>query len=41
MEVSGIHELVGNALGMKGQKERETDMRGSPFAGEETDVRQG
>jgi Fe-S oxidoreductase len=41
MEVSGIHELLGNALEMKGQKERETDMRGSPFGGEENSVRQG
>jgi Fe-S oxidoreductase len=41
MQVSGVHELVGNALEMKGQKERETDMRGTPYATEEADVRQG
>jgi Fe-S oxidoreductase len=28
MEVGGIHELVGNALVMKGEKERTTDLRG-------------
>lgn len=28
MEVAGIHELVGNALVMKGEKERTTDLRG-------------
>jgi Fe-S oxidoreductase len=34
-EVGGIHELVGNALIMKGEKERTTDMRGEPFKGKE------
>ena len=28
VEVTGLHELVGNALVMDGEKERETDMRG-------------
>ncbi len=28
MEVSGLHELVGNAIVMKGEKERTTDLRG-------------
>ncbi len=28
VEVAGIHEFVGNALNMKGQKERTTDLRG-------------
>ena len=32
MEVGGIHELVGNALVMKGEKKRETDLRGEPLA---------
>ncbi|UCG84639.1 MAG: (Fe-S)-binding protein [Dehalococcoidia bacterium] len=41
VEVSGVHELLGNALEMKGQKERETDMRGTPYASGENDVRQG
>jgi Fe-S oxidoreductase len=41
VEVSGIHELVGNALQMKGQNERETDMRGTPYTSGEADVRQG
>jgi Fe-S oxidoreductase len=29
--VTGVHELVGNALVMKGEKEREVDMRGDPL----------
>jgi Fe-S oxidoreductase len=33
-EVAGIHELVGNALIMKGEK-RETDLRGEPLPGKE------
>jgi len=35
VEVGGIHELVGNALVMKGQNERPTDLRGTPFKEEE------
>lgn len=35
-EVGGIHELVGNALIMKGEK-RTTDLRGEPFVGKETE----
>ncbi len=31
VEVGGIHELVGNALIMTGEKERTTDLRGEPF----------
>ncbi len=31
VEVGGIHELVGNALVMKGEKERVADLRGTPF----------
>ncbi len=40
MEVAGIHELVGNALVMKGEKERTTDLRGESLkeAAEEGDV---
>jgi len=38
VEVSGLHELVGNALVMKGEDERTTDLRGDPFIKEETDV---
>jgi Fe-S oxidoreductase len=30
VEVTGVHELVGNALVMKGEKKRETDLRGEP-----------
>ena len=32
VEVAGIHELVGNALVMTGEKPREADLRGQPFA---------
>ncbi len=31
VEVTGVHELVGNALVMKGEKERELSMRGDPL----------
>jgi len=31
--VTGVHELVGNALVMKGEKERTTDLRGEPLEG--------
>jgi len=37
VEVTGIHELVANALVMKGEKEREVDMRGEPFNEKEDD----
>ncbi len=33
--VSGVHELVGNALVMDGEKPRTTDLRGLPLAGSE------
>ena len=32
VETAGVHELVGNALVMKGEKARETDLRGGPLA---------
>jgi hypothetical protein len=32
VEVGGIHELVGNALLMKGEKERITDLRGDSLS---------
>jgi Fe-S oxidoreductase len=35
VEVGGIHELVGNALIVKGEKERNTDLRGDPLSGKE------
>jgi Fe-S oxidoreductase len=38
VEVGGVHELVGNALIMKGEKERTTDLRGDPLVIEETPV---
>ncbi len=31
VEVGGVHELVGNALIMKGEKERDIDFRGTPL----------
>jgi Fe-S oxidoreductase len=37
VEVTGVHELVGNALVMKGEKEREVGLRGEPLAGNEGD----
>jgi len=33
VDVGGVHELVGNALVMKGEKERTTDLRGTPLKG--------
>ncbi|WP_025772949.1 sulfate reduction electron transfer complex DsrMKJOP subunit DsrK [Neomoorella thermoacetica] len=33
--VTGVHELVGNALVMKGEKERTTNLRGEPLPGKE------
>ena len=35
MRVAGVHELVANALVMKGEKERETNLRGEPLPGKE------
>jgi Fe-S oxidoreductase len=32
VEVAGIHEFVGNAIVMKGERDRTTDLRGEPFA---------
>ena len=31
VQVAGVHELLGNALVMKGEKERSTDLRGEPL----------
>jgi Fe-S oxidoreductase len=33
VEVGGIHEMLGNALIMKGERKRDTDLRGDPFVG--------
>ena len=41
VEIGGIHELVGNALVMKGEKKRTTDLREQPFLGVEQDVGTG
>ena len=40
MAVTGVHELVGNALILEGEKPRETNLRGEPLPGmeEEEDV---
>ena len=35
VEVGGVHELVGNAMVMKGEKERTTNLRGEPLKGKE------
>ncbi len=37
VEVTGVHELLANALVMKGEKERTTDLRGEPLAGRRSD----
>ncbi len=34
VEVAGVHELVGNALVMKGERPRTKDLRGEPFGGD-------
>jgi Fe-S oxidoreductase len=34
VEVGGVHELVGNALIMRGEKDRNTDLRGEPWVKE-------
>jgi Fe-S oxidoreductase len=33
VDVAGVHELVGNALVMKGERPRTTDLRGEPLCG--------
>jgi Fe-S oxidoreductase len=38
VEVAGVHELVGNALVMKGEKERTTDLRGESIKDKEGTV---
>jgi Fe-S oxidoreductase len=35
VEVGGLHELVGNALVMRGEKKKTTDLRGRPLKGQE------
>lgn len=35
VSVCGLHELVGNALVIPGEKERETDLRGEDLPGED------
>jgi Fe-S oxidoreductase len=38
VDIGGVHEMVGNALIMKGEKERDVDLRGTPFVGKEGTV---
>ncbi len=38
VDVGGIHELLANALIMKGEKKRTTDLRGEPLPGMEEEV---
>jgi Fe-S oxidoreductase len=38
VEVGGVHEMVGNALVMRGENARATDLRGQPYAGKEESV---
>ena len=35
VQVAGLHELVGNALVMKGEKKRTQDLRAEPLPGKE------
>jgi hypothetical protein len=35
VEVGGVHEMVGNALVMRGENARPTDLRGQAYAGKE------
>jgi hypothetical protein len=35
VNVTGVHELVGNALVLEGEKKRETNLRGEPLPGME------
>jgi hypothetical protein len=35
VDVTGVHELVGNALLLEGEQERTTDLRGEPLPGME------
>jgi Fe-S oxidoreductase len=37
-DVTGVHELVGNALILPGEKKRETDLRGEPLPGMEDEA---
>ena len=37
VDVTGLHEMVGNALNLPGQKERTTDLRSEPLPGMEED----
>jgi len=38
VDVAGVHELVGNALVVRGEKERTTNLRGEPLLKENEKV---
>jgi hypothetical protein len=38
VEVTGLHEMVANALILPGEKKRETDLRGEPLPGMEEEA---
>jgi hypothetical protein len=38
VEVTGVHEMVANALIMPGENARDTDLRGEPLSGVEDDT---
>jgi len=38
VEVGGVHEMVGNALILKGENERATDLRGQPYEPEQVEA---
>jgi hypothetical protein len=40
VEIGAVHELIGNALIMKGEKPDRTDMRGNPFIKKEAEPTQ-
>jgi len=41
VQVGGVHELVGNALVMKGEKQRATDLRGEPLVNKNGEGKNG
>ena len=41
VEVCGVHELLGNALVMKGEKKREENLRFEPLQNLEDEVEEG
>jgi len=37
VQIGSVHELIGNALIMDGEKADRTDLRGEPYPGRQTD----